>query len=102
MHYYTTSIILSHLQIISCQSPETLEYEVLISGDDDINITTSINYTSTDDFEYSIQVTADLLLEMDQSLEDLLNELIAINITNDIGHDVTEYQILSKCAYTLV
>ena len=34
---------------------------------------------------------------MDQSLEDLLNESIAINITNDIGHDVTEYQILSKC-----
>ena len=39
---------------------------------------------------------------MDQSLEDLLNESIAINITNDIGYDVTEYQILSKCVYTLV
>ena len=90
-------------QIISCQLPETLDYEVLISGDDDINITTSIDYTSTDDFEYNIQVTADLLFIMDQSLvdlelslEDLINESIAINITNDIGHDVTEYQILCK------
>ena len=68
-----------------------------------INITTSIDYTSTDDFEYNIQVTADLLFMMDQSLEDLelsledlVDKSIAINITNDIGYDVTEYQTLCK------
>ena len=89
--------------MISCQLPETLDYEVLIGGDEDINITTSIVYTSTDDFEYNIQVIADLLFISDQSLEDLelsledlINESIAINITNDIGHDVTEYQVLCK------
>ena len=83
--------------------PETLDYEVLISGDDHINITTSIDYTSTDDFEYNIQVIAGLLFVRDQSLEDLelsledlVDKLIAVNITNDIGYDVTEYRTLRK------